>query len=70
MCNDRIIDHTRSLCGKPDVPNNTSREELLLHPAHCLCCGTEMQVEEVSSVGMQQLGMFWVVCPVCPSENS
>lgn len=70
MNDPNLIDHTRGLCGKPDVPENTPREQLEQHPAHCLCCTSEMQIEETSSVGMQQLGMFWLVCPVCPQGNS
>ena len=63
------IDHARSLCGKPDVPENTPRENLKDKPAHCLCCDTEMLVKETSSTGMQQLGMYWLICPVCPTEE-
>ncbi len=61
------IDHSRGLCGKPDVPNDTPREVVEENPAHCLCCGSEMQVEETSSAGMQQGGMYWLVCPICPA---
>ena len=63
------IDYSRGLCSKTDVPNNTPRENLKDKPAHCLCCGAEMLVKETSSLGMQQLGMYWLICPVCPPED-
>jgi len=60
------VDHTKGLCGKPDVPNNTPRHVVEANPAHCLCCESEMQVEDCTSEGMNQLGMYWLVCPLCP----
>ena len=60
------IDHTRGLCGQPDVPNDTPRRQLKSKPAHCRCCGSEMQVEDCTSAGMDQLGMYWLICPTCP----
>jgi hypothetical protein len=69
MCNSKI-DHTRGLCGKPDVPEDLPRDELDRNPAYCLCCGSEMQIEETSSLGMQELGMYWLVCPICPPTAS
>ena len=67
MISDTKIDHSRGLCGKPDVPKNTSREFIESTPAHCQCCGSIMKIEECTSLGMQQAGMFWLICPVCPS---
>ena len=63
------IDHTRGLCGKPDVLDNTSREAVEKDPAHCRCCGSEMKIEECSSLGMQQLGMLWLICTTCSSAK-
>ncbi len=65
-----VCDHTRGLCGKPDVPDNTSRAEVERRPAHCLCCGSEMQVKNTTSSGMNQLGMFWLICPSCPLQET
>ncbi len=62
-------DHERGLCGKPDIPNNMPREEIEKNPAHCLCCGSEMAIKDCSSMGMQQLGMYILVCPTCPPEK-
>jgi len=66
---EQAIDHTRGLCGTPDVPNNTSREAVEKNPAHCRCCGSEMVIRECSSMGMQQLSMYWLLCPTCPSKK-
>ena len=65
------IDHSRGLCGKPDVSiNGTPREAMEVSPAHCLCCGSKMLVEDCTSEGMNQLGMYWLICPICPAwEN-
>lgn len=60
------IDHTRGLCGKPDVPSSTPRHIVEVTPAHCLCCKSEMCVEDCTSEGMNQLGMYSLVCPMCP----
>ena len=64
------IDHSRGLCGMPDVPNNTSLEQVLANPAHCQCCGSEMKVIDCNSIGMQQLGMYWLICSNCPQNPS
>lgn len=64
------IDHTRGLCGIPDVPQNTPREEVEANPAHCKCCGSEMQIKEPQSVGMQQLDIYMLICPFCSSPNN
>ena len=64
-----IIDHTRGLCGKPDVSNNTPRHVVEANPAHCLCCESEMRVEDCTSEGMSQLGIYWLFCPTCPSKE-
>ncbi len=61
------IKHKPSLCGKPDVPlNGATQEDLKKHPARCLCCNAEMYTMECDSESMQELGMFLVVCPLCP----
>ena len=65
-----IVDHTRGLCGKPDILDDTltlPRWVAEENPPHCRCCGSEMRVEECSSVGMGQLGMYWLICPACPA---
>lgn len=53
-------------CGIPkeglDVPRYIAEQG----GCHCKCCGSVMKVEEVSSIGMQQLGMFRVYCEGCP----
>jgi hypothetical protein len=67
MSNLVACDHTRGLCGKPDVPNDTPREVAELNPAHCLCCGSDMLVKDTTSLAMNELGMYWLICPVCPS---
>jgi hypothetical protein len=64
--NTTTCDHTRGLCGKPDVPNNTPREKLEQKPAQCLCCGSQMQIRDMGSEAMSQLGMYLLVCMVCP----
>jgi hypothetical protein len=63
-------DHTRGLCGKPDVGNELPREVAVANPPHCLCCGSEMSVEDCTSAGMNQLGMYWVICPICPKSTT
>ena len=60
------LDHTRGLCGLPDVSTDTPRATVEARPAHCQCCGSAMEVKECSSLGLQQLGMYWLVCPACP----
>lgn len=69
MTSSSIIDHTRGLCGKPDVPNNTPREIVEENPAHCLCCGNEMEIEEMHSTGMQQAGMYILTCTFCTEDK-
>ncbi len=62
------IDHSRGLCGKPDVPANTPLEEAKEARPHCLCCGAEMQI--VTDGGsLEQLGVYALVCPDCPPEE-
>lgn len=70
MSAEQIIVHKRKLCGAPDIPNNTPRESVEKNPAHCHCCGSEMYIKECTSLGMQQLGMYWLLCPTCPSPSS
>jgi hypothetical protein len=66
MCQ-KVIDHSRGLCGK--VANTEmSRFEFERNPPKCLCCRATMQLEELESLGMKQLGMFRAICPDCPSE--
>lgn len=64
---EKEFDHSRGLCGKPDVPEDTPQHVVEEKPAHCLCCGAEMEIGDCSSSGMQGLGMYWLFCPTCPS---
>lgn len=61
-----MADHSRGLCGKPDVPEDTPREVVEVNPAHCRCCGSKMKIGELGSLGMQQLGMYYLYCTACP----
>jgi len=62
------IDHTRGLCGKPDIPDGTPLEEARKNPPHCLCCGSTMKV--IADGGsLEQLGVYVVLCPTCPKEE-
>jgi len=70
MCKEDKIDHTRGLCGKPNVPDSTPRDVVEKTPAHCLCCDSEMYIEELNSMGMQQLGMYRLCCPKCPGTQT
>ncbi len=60
-----LFNHSRGLCGKPDIPNNTSFEIARANPPHCQCCGATMRVIDSLSLSFQQLGMYEVVCPTC-----
>ncbi|GEM_PF-2169653 len=63
-------DHSRGLCGKPDTSSNSIKmEDAIENPPKCLCCGSKMSVYKCSSTGMQQLGMFWLICPICPASS-
>lgn len=46
-------DHTLGLCGEPN------------EDGYCKCCLREMKREECSSFGMQQAGMYWLICQYC-----
>jgi len=46
-------------CGKP-VDNLDHR---------CKCCRKPMRRVECTSLGMQQLGMFWLYCDTCPPRK-
>lgn len=61
-----LNDHTRGICHEPDVPANTPQEYVKENPAHCTCCGSKMKIRELTSMEMQQLGMYALVCPTCP----
>lgn len=63
-----IVGHNRGLCGKPDIPLDTRKEDVEKNPAHCLCCGSEMEIHDPVSVTMQQLGVYALVCPKCPKK--
>ena len=65
------IDHSRGLCGKPDIPTeNIPREVVEKQPAHCRCCGQTMMIGELGSIGMQQLGMYYLYCTMCPKKTA
>lgn len=62
------IDHTKGLCGKPNIDINTPLEEAKKIDIRCLCCDTKMQI--VADGGsLEQLGVYVVICPFCPSED-
>lgn len=62
------IDHTRGLCGKPDVPPNTPRFEAR-GKARCRCCNSLMDDVDAPSVSMQRLGVYALICPTCPRQE-
>jgi hypothetical protein len=62
------IVHNKDLCGKPDIPNDTPRAAVVANPAHCLCCEAVMVMKECTSLVMEELGMYVLECPNCPSE--
>ena len=62
--------HTRGLCGTPDLPPNTPLEIAIQSPPHCMCCGNKMRVVPAESVSMQQLGIYRVVCDFCSSSHT
>jgi hypothetical protein len=64
------INHMRGLCGQPDIPDNTPRKTVEAQPAYCLCCGSEMYIEDCTSEGMQRLSMYWLFCPECPGPGT
>jgi|GEM_PF-270569 len=61
-----IVGHSRGLCGVPDVSLNIPKEDVLKNPAHCLCCGSEMEICEPESVTLRRLGSYALTCPTCP----
>ena len=66
-------DHSRGLCGQPDIPDNSPRSVRAVveaNPAHCLCCGSEMSISECTGLDMQLLGMYWLFCPTCPPRKT
>lgn len=62
-------DHTRGLCGKPDVGANYTFEEAKRNPPYCLCCRAEMKVVEASSAFIRQLGAYLAICPICSKQR-
>ncbi len=61
-----IVRHSRGLCGVPDVSKNTPKEVVLKNPAHCLCCGSVMEICEPESMTLRRLGSYALICPTCP----
>ena len=64
------VDHTRGLCSLPDVSPDTAKNYLKACPAHCECCGAEMVIQECANLSMQQLGVYWFLCPECPEKEA
>ncbi len=73
------VDHSRNLCGEPDLttyglsPEAVAKKSLPRsvaehNPPSCLCCGSTMKVEDCTSEDMNQLGMYWLLCPTCPRK--
>ena len=67
MNHEVVIDHSLGLCGKPDQTNMTW-EEAQQSPPKCCCCKQPMHPVECVSFGMQELGMFHVLCMHCPNK--
>lgn len=63
------IDHSRGLCGKPDVSGMALQKEVEKNPAHCLCCGTQMKIVPPVSTSLEQLGTYALICPFCPKHE-
>jgi hypothetical protein len=65
-----VVDHSRGLCGKSDRGNTLPCEEAEANPPNCLCCGSPMKVVDCDSSGMNELGMYWLICPLCSNHHS
>ena len=65
-----VVEHDRSLCHKPDMAGQEGKfisfEEFETNPPPCLCCGAPLQPRNLLSLGFQRLGIYEVICPVCP----
>ncbi len=66
MATEVAVDHSRGLCHKPDTGTSLPREVADISPPNCLCCGFTMKVEDLDSLDMERLGMYRVICPICP----
>lgn len=57
-------------CGVPregfDVPRHTAESG----GVHCKCCGSAMLVEDVDSMDMERIGIYRVICTLCPGESA
>ena len=60
--------HSRGLCGKAPT-TSLPRAEAEANPPRCQCCNATLVIEECTSPQMQQLGMYWLICPVCPPQE-
>jgi len=70
-------DHSRGLCGKPELSGYGLTEEEVnklslplevarVNPPQCRCCGKPMRVVETAlSSSLQELGMYELVCDTC-----
>ena len=75
------VDHTRGLCGEPNLTSyglsdediakrNLPREIAEKNPPTCLCCGAVMNVRDCSSDDMNRLGVYLLTCSSCPFKPS
>jgi hypothetical protein len=64
-----VVDHSRGLCHEPDGPmNGVPRKVFEANPSHCKCCGHVLRTADMSE-SLDRLGMYRVVCPVCPGSD-
>ena len=65
-----VVEHGRSLCHKPDMAGQEGKfisfEEFQTNPLMCLCCGALLQPRDSLSLPLRRLGIYEVICPVCP----
>ena len=64
------IDHSKGLCGIPDNKATfLSREDAEANPPKCKCCRHRMVVRDCTSEGLNQLGMYWLICEFCSAKK-
>ncbi len=65
------VDHSRGLCGKPDVDNESLKDLwdiALCVPIHCKCCGSIMTGP--SAPDDLNPDNFYLICRFCPKQES
>lgn len=68
------VDHSRGLCQEPNFKppyhiNNIPREVAEKDPPTCKCCGQKMKIQNMGSESLDILGMFYLVCEICPPNS-